>query len=130
MLITSNMNSANSEKRRQKTRTRLIDLETALLSKKKSVRIMMPRSRLSTMIFLKLRRDQMSSKSWLIPRNSNLEEQMRQWTLQIPNSQDAKMTIQDLWLRLKHFKEISMANLATNQTCRDKLRMRMPETEI
>ena len=95
MLITSNMNSVNSEKRRQRTRTRLTDLEMALLLKKKSVRIMMPRSRPSTTIFLKLRKDPMSYKSWLIPRNLNLEEQMKQWTLQILNLPDVKMTILD-----------------------------------
>jgi len=95
MQITFNMNSAKSEKRRQRTRTRLTDLEMASPSKKKSARIMMLRSRPSTTIFSKLRRGLMSSKSWLIPRNSNLEEQMRQWTLLIPNSPDAKMTILD-----------------------------------
>ena len=95
MQITSNTNSANSEKRRQRTRTRSTDLEMASPSKKKSVKIMMLRSRPWTTIYSRLKRDLTNSRSWLIPRNSNLEEQTKQWTPQTANLPGAKMTIQD-----------------------------------
>lgn len=129
MPITCNMNSANLERKRQRTRTRLIDYVMPSLSRSGSAKTMMPRSRQLIMTFIKLRRDLMSLISWLTLRSSNSEELMKHLTLPILKWLDARMTIQDLWLRPKPFRETLTDNSPTNLTCRDKPRMRTIETE-
>lgn len=110
MLITFSMSSLRTEKKRLEIKMRSIDLETLLLSKKENAKIMMQRSRASITISTRLRSKLKSSPNLQMLKIMSVEEQLRLSTLLVLSSQEPRMIIQDLWLKLKPFKEILTDN--------------------
>ena len=106
MLITSNMSLLSLERRKHMIKMILTDWEMELPWKKESVKIMTPELRVLIMTSTKLKKDQMSCQSYVMQKNSNLEELEKLLIVQLQNWLEARMITQDSWLKHKLFKEI------------------------
>lgn len=108
---------------------RLIDSEMLLHSRRENARTTTPKSRASTMIFTKHRRELTTSQSWLTLKITNSERQMRLLSPQLLNSPEPRMTTLDLWLSPKLSRETSTVNSPRKPISKDRLTKRMEETE-
>lgn len=129
MLTISNMSWLRIEKKKREIKMRSIDWEMPSLSKKENVKIMMPRSKVLTTIYIKLRKKHKSFPNWLMQKTLKWEEQLRPLILLRLNWRELRMTIQDLWLSLKLFRGTLMANSPKRQISKDKLKTKTQETE-
>ncbi len=86
MLTTYNTSCKNLERKKLRTKMRLIDLEMALLSRRESAKIMMPESRALIMICTKPRRKLTSFPRWPMPRSMSSEELKKHLRMPVLNS--------------------------------------------
>jgi hypothetical protein len=100
-----------------------------LPSRKENAKITMPKLRASTMIFTKHPRRLKSFRNLLMPKTMNLEKLQRTLTKPVLSSLELKMITLDSQLKFKLSKETLMDNSARKVICKDKLKMRMVETE-
>ena len=108
---------------------RLIDSEMLLHSRRENARTMTPKSRASTMTSTRHRRELTISQSWPTLKIMNLERLTRLLSPQLLNSPEPRMTILDLWLNPKLFRETLMANSPKKPISKDRLMGRILETE-
>jgi hypothetical protein len=86
MLITFNMSWPNLEKKKLRTKMRSIDLETALLTRRESAKIMMPESRALIMICTKPQRKLTNFPRWPMLRTMSSEELRKLLRMLVLNS--------------------------------------------
>jgi predicted small metal-binding protein len=89
----------------------------------------MQESRALTTISTKHKKEVTNFLNLLTQKNSSLEELMKHLMELIKNLVDLKRITQDSWLKLKLYKETSMANSTINQNCKDKLKAKILEIE-
>jgi hypothetical protein len=109
-LTTSNTSSLDSERKKQRIRMKLIDLEIQLPLKKESAKTMMLNLRVLTTMSTRLRRNLSSSVRLLTKKTSNLEELMRLLIKPLLSFQEPRMSTPDLWLKLNLSRETLMDN--------------------